>query len=65
MEAKYIALRHVVRRVVWIKRFINELELEVTETITLYDDNKMSITLTKNAESQHYTKQINVQHHYI
>ena len=31
----------------------------------LHSDNKMSIALTKNVESQHRTKHINVQHHYI
>ena len=33
--------------------------------MTLYGDNEMSIALTKNAESQHRTKHIDVQHHYI
>ena len=31
----------------------------------MHGDNEMSIALTKNAESQHRTKHINVQHHYI
>ena len=41
------------------------MKLEAVEDVTSYGDNKMSIALTKNAESQHRTKHINVQHHYI
>ncbi|MCJ1346182.1 hypothetical protein MMC31_004396 [Peltigera leucophlebia] len=33
--------------------------------IVVYGDNERSIGLTKNAESQHRTKHINVKHHYI
>ncbi len=64
-EAEYIALGHAAREVVWIWRFINKMRLEVLESITLHGDNEMSIALTKNAESQHWTKHIDVQHHYI
>lgn len=38
---------------------------KVVLEITLDGDNEMSIALTKNAESQHCTKHIDVQHHYI
>ena len=64
-EAEYIALGHAVSEAVWIRRFINEMSLETVPGITLNSDNEMSITLTKNAESQHRTKHIDVQDHYI
>ena len=64
-KAKYIALGHSVREAVWIKRFINRIKIEVVEDLTLFGDNEMSITLTKNIESQHQTKYINIQYHYI
>ena len=60
-EAGYIAARESV----WIRRFINEMSLETVPKITLNGDNEMGITLTKNAESQHRTKHIDVQDHYI
>lgn len=63
-EAEYIALGHAAREAVWIRRFVNEmankLRLEVVEELTLHGDNEMSITLTRNAESQHRTKHIDV-----
>ncbi len=41
------------------------MKLEVVESLTLHSNNEMSIALTKNTESQHRTKHIDVQHHYI
>lgn len=65
-KAEYIALGHVAREAIWIKRFINKIRLEeAIESITLYGGNEMSIALTKNAESQHHIKHIDIQYHYI
>ncbi len=64
-EAEYIALGHAAREAVWIRQFIKEMTLDIVPEITLNGDNEMRITLTKNAESQHRTKHIDVQHHYI
>ena len=63
-KAEYIAISHVAREGVWIKRFINELLLKITG-LCLKDNNKASLSLTKNPESQHRTKYIDVQYHYI
>lgn len=52
MEVEYIALSHRAKEVVWIKKFVNKLELEFIETFILYGNNKISIALTKNVESQ-------------
>lgn len=41
------------------------MDLEVIKDVTLSGDNKMSITLIRNVKSQHQTKHIDVQHHYI
>lgn len=41
------------------------MDLDTVENLTLHGDNKMSINLIKNAESQHRTKHIDVQHHYV
>ena len=64
-EAEYIALGQIATEAVWIKMFINKMKLETVEDVTLYGNNEMSIALIKNTESQHRTKHIDVQHHYI
>lgn len=63
-EAEYIAIGPAARDGVWIKRFINELMLEITR-LSLKGNNKVSFNLTKNPKSKHQTKHIDVQHHYI
>ena len=64
IKAEYIAIGHIARKKVWIKRFINKLSHETTK-LSLKGDNKASLNLIKNPESQHPTKHINVEHHYI
>lgn len=63
-EAEYIAIGHAAREGVWIKRFINKLSLKITE-LSLKSDNEASFNLTKNPKSQHQTKHIGVQYHYV
>ncbi len=60
-KAEYIALGHAAREAIWLRRFINELQVDdPIYSITLYGDNETSITLTKNAKSQNHTKHIDV-----
>lgn len=39
--------------------------MNVVKGITVHNNNKMSIILTKNMESQYQIQQINIQYHYI
>ncbi len=59
-EAKYIALGYASKEAIWIRKFINEMQLKTMEGLTMFGNNKMSKALTKNAESQHRTKHINM-----
>ena len=59
-KAKYITLGHIVRDIIWIQRLVNEMDLDMIENLMLYDNNEMNINLTRNIESQHYIKHINV-----
>lgn len=60
-KAEYIALGHAARENVWIRKFLNKLKMsDLINPCTLYGDNKTSIILTKNAESQSRTKYIDV-----
>lgn len=53
IEAKYIALGHTAREAIWIRQFIDKPGQDIIEKVTLYGNNKISIALTRNAESQH------------
>lgn len=63
--AKYIAFGYISRKIVQIQKLINKIELDIMESIIMHGDNKMSIILTKNMESQYQIKYIDVQYHYI
>lgn len=65
IKVKYITLNHSTRELIWIWQFINKMELKIVKDITLYINNKISIALIKNAESQHCIKFINIQYNYI
>ena len=59
-ESKYITHRHIFRKIIWKKRFINKMNFEVIEKVTMHGDNEISIALTKNTQSQYQTKYIDV-----
>lgn len=48
-----------------MRQFINKRGLKTVDGLILYNDNKMSIILTKNVESQHSLKHIDVQYYDI
>lgn len=66
IETEYIALGYTVQENVSIKQFLNELRIaDFIEACIFHGDNKISIILTKNVESQTRIKHINVQYHYV
>ncbi len=49
-----------------MQRFINELKLsKATLSITLLEDNELSIKLMYNVKQHSHTKHIDEQHHYL
>ena len=65
-EAKYLAISHGARERVLVQRFLNKLFPEqAIRRIEMLGNNKMSLTLTKDPESQNRTKHINVIHYYM
>lgn len=52
LEAKYVAMSHGAREGVWIRRFLNKLlPKQAVRKIEILEDNKTSLTLTKDPES--------------
>lgn len=66
LEVKYMAMSYGVLERVWIQKFLNELlSEETTKKIEMLRDNKISLTLTKDPESQNGIKCINVIYHHV
>lgn len=65
-EAEYVALGHVAKQAIWIKRLLNDMVvLGHTTTVRLVGDNTSSLKMIKNDEFHSRTKHIDVQHHFI
>lgn len=67
MEAEYISLCQAAKDIVWMTRWMNELQFRTTANsppIQLCGDNKASMDLVKNPEHHDRSKHIDVQYHY-
>lgn len=54
------------REGVWIRRFRNkQLPEQAVREMSMLGDNETSLTLTKDPESQNWTKHIDVMHHHV
>jgi len=66
-EAEYIAATEVAKEAVWIKNFINDLDVPRfnIQTVPVHVDNKSALKLAKNPEDHQRTKHIKIHYHYI
>lgn len=51
-KLEYIVLNYKIKEIMWIRKFVNKLEIEVNKKMILYKAKKINIILIKNAESQ-------------
>lgn len=59
-------MSHKARERIWIQRLLNKLlSKQVIRKMEILDDNKTTLTLTKDPKSQNYIKYIDVIHHYV
>lgn len=67
MDAEYIAAAEAAKEAVWIRGFINDLDLSglTVKSVPLYIDNNSALKLTKNPEFHSRAKHIDVKHHFI
>ena len=66
-EAEYMASTEAAKEAIWLKGFIQELELPgfKVDAIKLFIDNNAAMKLTKNPEFHGRTKHITMRHHFI
>ena len=66
MEVEYIACSTAVSNVVWIKRFMESLKLDMQDRwVNVFCDNKSAISLIKSRANSSKGKYIDVNYHYI
>jgi transposase InsO family protein len=64
-EAEYIAAAHATKEVVWLRRLLIDLGLDLDSPTTLHVDNQSAIAIARNPEFHDRTKHIEVRHHFL
>ena len=59
-EAEYIATLHATKEVVWLRRLLSKLGLNINSPTVLYVDNQSTIAIAHNPEFHDHTKHIEV-----
>jgi len=65
VEAEYMAFSRATTQALWISKYLCEIELLLSRPITIYADNKGSITHCLNDKNHRRTKHIDIRHHFV
>lgn len=64
-EAEYVAISVCAKDVIWYKRLLKELKMNIELPIPIYSDNQGAIKLSKNPMFHNRTKHIDMCYHFI
>ncbi len=64
-EAEYIALCHLIQELMYLRQLATELELNVTTTVPVYEDNQSTIKMTNNSDQHGRSKHIDIRHYFV
>jgi len=65
VEAEYMAFSQATTQALWISKYLCEIGLPLSRPITIYADNKGSITHCLNDKNHRRTKHIDIRHHFV
>ena len=63
-EAEYVALSIAVQEVIWLRRLLSDLCVDVSAATVMMEDNQGAIDLSKNPKHHGRTKHIDVSYHF-
>ena len=64
-ESEYVALSQCAQDLIFVKQFLDSLEMSVELPMTIYVDNTGSMDLAKSWMSSGNSKHIDIRHHFI
>jgi hypothetical protein len=64
-EAEYVALSCATQEVIWLRRLLSDLEVNINEPMVMMEDNQGAIALAQNPVKHSRTKHIDVKHHFV
>ena len=65
MEAEYVALSELGKKIIHFRRILEELGFAQSQPTVIYEDNKSAIKLATNIQVTRKSRHINIRHHYI
>ena len=64
-EAEYIALSAAAQEALWMREFLANLNVNVDEPVTIYEDNQSAICMSKNPQFHGRCKHIDIKYHFV
>ena len=64
-EAEYVSLSSAAQEVIWLRRLLVNLGIQVLSPTTIFEDNQSAIDISRNPKHHDRTKHIDVCHHFI
>lgn len=64
-EAEFRALSHGICEGIWLKRVLNELGIQIAESIKTFCDNQSAISIAKNPVHHDRTKHVEIDRHFV
>jgi len=65
VEAEFMVFSKATTQALWLSKYFDEVGLSINRLLTIYVDNSSSIANSLNDKNHHWTKHIDVQHHFI
>ena len=63
-EAEYVALSSAAQEATWLQRLLQDLQVNLKESIVIFEDNQGAIAIARNPVSHSRTKHIDIKYHY-
>ena len=65
-EAEYIAqLSAAVQEALWMKQLLIDLNVNIETTMTIYEDNKAAISMSKNSQFHGRAQHVDIKCHFV
>ena len=64
-EAEYIALSAAAQEALWMRQLLTDLNVNIDEPVTIYEDNQSAIAMSKNPQFHGRSKHIDIKYHFV
>ena len=64
-EAEYIALSAAAQEALWMRQLLTDLNVNIDEPVTIYEDNQSAIAMSKNPQFHRRSKHIDIKYHFV